>query len=71
MKKSGELREFLLQSINDVANGDMEEAQARNIIKMAGQVNESLYAEVKVTKTKLELGEATDAFGNLGLTADQ
>ena len=68
MKKSGELREFLLQSIQDVANGDMEEAQARNIIKMAGQVNESLYAEVKVTKTKVELGESTDKFGELGLT---
>lgn len=68
MQKSGELRKFLLDSINKVESGDMEEAQARNIIKMAGQVNESLYAEVKVSKTKLELGETVESFGKLNLT---
>jgi hypothetical protein len=68
MKKTGELREFLLNSINQVASGEMEEAEARNIIKLAGQVNESLYAEVKVTNTKLELGQVTDSFGKLDLT---
>ena len=68
MKKTGELREFLLKAINQVAEGDMEEAEARNIIKLAGQVNDSLYAEVKVTKTKLELGQVTDSFGKLDLT---
>lgn len=68
MQKSGELRKFLLDSINKVENGEMEEAQARNIIKMAGQVNESLYAEVKVSKTKLELGETIEQFGKLDLT---
>jgi len=67
---TGELREFLCQAINMVANGQMDTEKARNITKLAAQVNESLYSEVKVQKTKIELGHEADRFGLLGFSSD-
>lgn len=64
---TGELREYLCKAIDDLANGNMDIETARNITKLAGQVNESLYAEVKVSKTKVELGEKSTRFGDLNL----
>jgi len=52
-----------------VGNGTMDAEKARNIVKIAGQINESLYAEVKVARTKIELGKAADEFGELSLIA--
>lgn len=52
---TGQLRDFLCSAINAVGNGTMDAEKARNITKLAGQVNESLYAEVKVAKTKKSL----------------
>lgn len=64
---TSELREFLCGSINSVANGTMDVEKARNITKLAAQVNESLYAEVKVAKTQIELGLEAEKFGDLTL----
>ena len=64
---TGELRAFLCSAINAVGNGTMDAEKARNITKLAGQVNESLYAEVKVAKTKIELGVEADKMGGLEL----
>lgn len=63
--KTGELREFLCSAINMVANGTMDAEKARNITKLASQVNESMYVEVKVAKTKIELGQESSKFGSL------
>ena len=68
---TGELRAFLCSAINSVANGTMDVEEARNITKLAGQVNESLYAEVKVAKTKIELGQEAAKFGSLELGEDK
>ena len=62
---TGDLREMLCSAINGVANGTMDISKAREITKLAGQVNESFYSEVKVAKTKLELGTAADSIGQL------
>lgn len=64
---TGQLRDFLCSAINAVGNGTMDAEKARNITKLAGQVNESLYAEVKVAKTKIELGVEADKIGALEL----
>jgi|TARA_R110000824_G_scaffold192484_4_gene374696 hypothetical protein len=62
---TGDLREFLCSAINAVANGTMDADKARNITKLAGQVNESFYSEVKVAKTQIELGREASSLGNL------
>jgi hypothetical protein len=59
---TGELREFLCSSINSVANGTMDIPKAREVTKLAGQVNESFYAEVKVARLKLDLQQKADDF---------
>ena len=54
---AGDLRQFLCNSINSVANGTLDIAKAREISKLAGQVNESIYAEVKVARMQIDLGK--------------
>jgi hypothetical protein len=39
-----------------VKDGDISIDKASRITKLAGQINESLYAEVKVAKVRLEAG---------------
>lgn len=64
---SGELREFLCECINNVANGTIDTEKARNITKLAAQVNESVYAELKAAKTQIELGRVAPSIGNMNL----
>lgn len=67
IETTGDLRQFLCASINAVANGTMDTEKARNIVKMAGQVNESFYSEVKVIKTQMEMGEEAKSLGELDI----
>jgi hypothetical protein len=67
IQTSGELREFLCMCINSVANGSMDTEKARNITKLAAQLNESVYSEIKAAKTQVELGRAASDFGALKL----
>jgi len=64
---TGELREFLCSTINGVANGTFGIDKAKEITKIAAQINESLYSEVKVAKTQIELGNEAAKFGALDL----
>lgn len=63
----GDLREFLCSTINGVANGTFDINKAREITKLAGQVNESFYSEVKVAKTQLEMGRKASELGKLNV----
>ena len=64
---TGELRDFLCGAINGVANGTFDVNKAKEVTKIAAQINESLYAEVKVAKTQIELGAEAAKFGALNL----
>lgn len=64
---TGELRTFLCSAINNVANGTFDVQKAKEVIKLSAQVNESLYAEVKVSRIQLELGREVNKFGSLQL----
>ena len=66
---TGELRAFLCQSINSVANGTLDIAKASQITKLAAQVNESLYSEVKVARLQLELGKEAAEIGKLSVVS--
>ena len=67
INNTGELREFLCSTINMVANGTFDVNKAKEVTKIAAQINESLYAEVKVAKTQIELGHEAAKFGALEL----
>lgn len=62
---AGDLRKFLCQSINGVANGTMDIGKAREVTKLAAQVNESFYSEVKVARLQIDLGNEASKLGAL------
>ena len=62
---TGDLRKFLCNSISSVAKGTMDIAKAREVTKLAGQVNESFYSEVKVARLQIDLKEESDKLGSL------
>lgn len=70
MKTTGDLRQFLATAIMDVKNGNMDSDTARNITKMAAQITESFYSEVKVAQTMKELGRVVKDFGDLPMDKD-
>ena len=63
IQTTGQLRDFLASMMVGVKNGDLDIDKASRITKLAGQINESLYAEVKVAKVRLEAGIAMGALG--------
>lgn len=67
---AGELREFLCSAINGVANGTFDTQKAKEVVKLSSQINESLYAEVKVAKLQIELGREASKMGDLNLGSD-
>jgi len=64
---TGDLRKFLCSSITSVANGTMDISKAREVTKLAGQVNESFYSEVKVARLQIDLKEESDKLGSLSV----
>lgn len=56
IKTTGELREFLVNMMVGVKDGDVKPDEARNITKMAAQINESFYSEIKIAKVQIETG---------------
>lgn len=70
IRTTGELRDFLAMMIVGVKNGDLDLDKARHITKLAAQINESLYAEVKVAKVRTEAGEIMIALGSMPVGSD-
>ena len=70
IKTTGELRDFLAMMMMGVKNGDLDLDKASRITKLAGQINESFYAEVKVAKVRAEAGENMPALGGMSIGGD-
>lgn len=64
---TGQLRTFLAKAMIAVQNGDMDIDKASRITKIAGQINENMYAEIKVAKIRAEAGQEMGAFGSVEL----
>jgi hypothetical protein len=67
IRTTGELREFLCDTLSALRNGVCEPEVASGVTKLATQINESFYAEVKVNRARSEMGECVDKFGALGI----
>jgi hypothetical protein len=59
IETTGQLREFLATMIVGVKNGTVDVDKASRITKLAAQINESLYAEIKIARVRVELGDKT------------
>jgi len=65
IKTTGDLREFLVTMMIGVKDGLVDGEDARHITKLASQINESFYSEIKIAKTRHEIaGEQFSALGN-------
>lgn len=71
IKTTGELRDFLATMMMGVKNGDLDLDKARSITKLAGQINESFYAEIKVAKVRAEAGAIMPALGAMCVGEDE
>lgn len=65
IKTTGELRSFLARAIAETRAGTLGIEEAGRIAKLAAQVNESFYAEIKIARTNKELGFQVTAMGAL------
>lgn len=65
IKTTGELRTFLVDMMVGVKNGHLDLDAAGRITKLAAQVNENFYAEVKVAKIRADAGEKMRDLGML------
>lgn len=63
VKTSGQLRGFLTGVMEQVRDGKLTHERASTIVKAAGQVNESIYAELKTRQLSKALGEKVHSFG--------
>lgn len=70
IKTTGELRNFLADMLIGIKNGHVEPERARNITKMAAQINESFYSEIKIAKVQIEAGKEASQLGGLKLGQD-
>lgn len=71
IKTTGELRDFLSTMLLGIKNGDLDTDKARNITRMAGQINESFYAEVKIAQVRLDAGQQAVELGALPIGKSQ
>lgn len=62
---TGQLRDFLAKTMIAVQSGNIDLEKASRITKLAGQVNESFYAEAKIARIRAEAGEQMPALGSL------
>jgi hypothetical protein len=67
IKTTGQLRSFLANMMSGILNGEIDISKAGQITKLAGQINESFYAEVKVAKVRAEAGENMPSLGDLNI----
>jgi len=62
---TGELREFLINMMLGVKDGHIDVSKASQLTKLAGQINESIYAEIKTARLKIDLEQQVSEMGSL------
>lgn len=71
IKTTGDLREFLASTINSVANGTIDPQKASSINKLASQINESFYSEIKIARVRNDLKKPVADLGSLPLNSGE
>jgi hypothetical protein len=70
IRTTGELREFLVGMMIGVKNGDVKVDEAARITKLAAQIHESFYSEIKIAKVQIESGQSAASLGNLPINQE-
>jgi len=67
IKTTGNLRRYLAEIMKKVEAGEIEPDKASRITKLAGQINESFYSEIKVARVMVEAGKEAAKLGTLNI----
>lgn len=67
IKNTAQLRAFLLDQMEGLANGKVSIEQGQAMVKLAGAVNASVAAEVNASRLMIESGKAIGDFGHMKL----
>jgi len=70
IKTTGQLRDFLVNMMLGVKNGHLDLDKASRLTKLAQQINESMYAEIKTAKIRAEAGESMSKIGQMKIGAE-
>jgi hypothetical protein len=65
IRNVGQLREMIVDAMAAVRDGQMDLDKASRLTKLAAQVNESFYSEIKVARVRAEAGESMPALGTM------
>jgi len=68
---TGQLRSFILSSMVDARTSRLELEKANVIYKLAGQVNASIYGEIKANMLLDKMGKETQQLGDMDITGGQ
>lgn len=63
--KMNDLRARLLNAIDEVQSGNLEATEAKSIVGLANQVNQSINVEIKAMQMQRDLGRKIDKLGKL------
>lgn len=67
----GDLRKFLADTIDKVERGDIDDAKARNIAKLAAQINNAFYSEAKIMVIAWQMRSHVFPLGDLPMKVDK
>lgn len=65
IRTTGDLRTFLASMLVSVKGGEMDLDAARTMVKVAAQINESFYSEIKAAQVAIEGGAKAEQLGDL------
>lgn len=71
IETTGQLREYLVTMMQGVKNGDVKVEVASVMTKMAAQVNESFYSEIKIARVARETGGTAKPLGQLPINTEK
>lgn len=67
IENTGQLRAFLAKTLQQLQAGKADVDAVRVMVKVATQINESIYSEIKVARVMAEAGKEVHGFGSLAI----
>lgn len=65
IQTTGDLRTFLCELLSKIESGRADLDSARTMVKVAAQINESFYSEIKIAAVQMDAGKTSPNLGDL------
>jgi len=71
IKNTGQLRDILAKTIEDVISGNIEIDDANAVYKLSKNITDSLYSETKIRMFAHQIGDNLPRIGDLSIGSDE